>query len=146
MYSTGVVRALLAGLIAVLALLVLPAASAKSFEPGDLRVCNRTHCVAVGNRAALAQLGSFYGGPSSPCACKPKLGAAYYELRFRTGYVTGIVATRHLDRFLSYGVNLGRFAKDRWYAVPHDVSGEFRRLTVGLRPLRLTPAALAKSR
>jgi hypothetical protein len=70
----------------------------------------------------------------------------YYELRFRNGYVTGIVATARLDRFLSYGVFLGRFARDRWYAVPHNMSSEFRRLTVGLRPLRLTRAALAKSR
>jgi hypothetical protein len=70
----------------------------------------------------------------------------YYELRFRNGYVTGIVATRRLDRFLSYGVHLERFARDRWYAVPCSLSGEFRRLTFGLRPLRLTRAALARSR
>jgi hypothetical protein len=67
-------------------------------------------------------------------------------LRFRNGYVTGIVATRRLDRFLSYGVYLERFARDKWYAVPYQVSSELRRLTVGLRPLRLTQGALAKSR
>jgi hypothetical protein len=57
-----------------------------------------------------------------------------------------IVATRRLDRFLSYGVNLGRFARNRWYAVARRMSEEIRRLTIGLRPLRGTRAALAKSR
>jgi hypothetical protein len=143
----GVVRTLLAGFVAVSALLVLPSASAKDFHPGDLRICNSTHCVAVVNRAVLPQLGSFYySGPSPARARRPKLGTPYYELRFRNGYVTGIVATRRLDRFLSYGVYLGRFARSKWYAVPHHVSREFSRLTVGLRPLRLTQAALAKSR
>jgi hypothetical protein len=57
----------------------------------------------------------------------------YYELRYRNGYVTGIIATRRLDRFLSYGVNLGRFRRDQWYSVPHKLSSDFCRLTVGLR-------------
>jgi hypothetical protein len=144
---TIVVRPLLAGFVAVSALMVLPSASAKDFHPGDLRVCNRTHCVAVVNRAVLPELGSFYySGPSPARVHTPKLGAPYYELRFRNGYVSGIVATRGLDRFLSYGVYLGRFIQDRWYAVPRQVSSELRRLTVGLRPLRLTKDALAKSR
>ena len=59
--------------------------------------------------------------------------------------MTGIVATRQLDRFLSYGVHLERFTRDEWYAIPHPLSEELRRLTDGLRPLRLTRAALAKS-
>jgi hypothetical protein len=128
------------------ALLVLPSASAKDFHPGDLRVCNTTRCVAIVNRAVLPQLGSFYYGGSAPARVRrPKLGAPYYELRFRNGYVTGIVATRRLDRFLSYGVNLERFARNRWYSVPRRLSAEIRRLTVGLRPLRITRSALAKS-
>jgi hypothetical protein len=143
----GVVRTLLAGLVAASALLVLPSASAKDFHPGDLRVCNTMRCIAIVNRAVLPRLGSFYyGGPSPARARRPKLGAPYYELRFRNGYVTGLVATRQLDRFLSYGVYLERFARNRWYAVPHQMSRELRRLTAGLRPLRLTQAALAKSR
>ena len=141
------VRTLLVGLVAVSALLLLPSASAKDFHPGDLRVCNATRCVAIVNRAVLPQLGSFYySGPSPARVRRPKLGAPYYELRFRNGYVTGIVATRRLDRFLSYGVHDQRFARNRWYAVPHQLSRELLRLTVGLRPLRVTPAALAKSR
>jgi hypothetical protein len=143
----GVVRTLLAGVVAISALLVLPSASAKDFHPGDLRICNSRHCVAVVNPAVLPKLGSFYySGPSPARARRPKLGTPYYELRFRNGYVTGIVATRRLDRFLSYGVYLERFARDKWYAVPYRVSSELGRLTVGLRPLRLTQAALAKSR
>jgi len=73
-------------------------------------------------------------------------GCPYYELRFRNGYVTGIVATQRLDRFLTYGVHDQRFARDTWYRVPRGVSAELRRLTQALRPLRLTRAALAKSR
>jgi len=129
------------------ALLILQSASAKDFHPGDLRVCNAARCVAIVNRDVLPRLGSFYyGGPALLRVRRPKLGAPYYELRFRNGYVTGIVATPRLDRFLSYGVNVDRFARKRWCAVPRRLSREFRRLTVGLRPLRITRAALAKSR
>ena len=129
------------------ALLVLPSASAKNFGPGDLRVCNATRCIAIVNRDVLPQLGSFYySGPSPVRVRRPTLGAPYYELRFRNGYVTGIVGTRRLDRFLSYGVHDQRFTRDTWYAVPRRVSVELRRLTDVLRPLRLTRAALAKSR
>jgi hypothetical protein len=140
-------RTLFLAVLAAAALLILPSASAKDFGPGDLRVCNATRCVAIVNRAVLPQLGSFYyGGPALRHLRRPALGVPYYQLRFRNNYVTGIVATRRLDRFLSYGVHLERFARDRWYAVPSSLSGEFRRLTVGLRPLRLTRAALARSR
>jgi hypothetical protein len=139
-------RSFLIGLVAVSALLVLPAAAAKEFGPGDLRVCNATRCVAIVNRDVLPQLGSFYYSDRRLVRMRgPELGAAYYELRFRNGYVTGIVATRGLDRFLSYGVHLERFASDRWYAIPHQLSEELHRLTVGLRPLHVTRAALAKS-
>ena len=128
-------------------LLVLPSASAKDFGPGDLRVCNATRCVPIVKREVLPMLGSFYySGPALRTVPRPLLGAPYYELRFRNDYVTGIVATRRLNSFLSYGVHLERFARGKWYAVPHSLSGELRRLTVGLRRLRLTRAALARSR
>lgn len=134
-------------LVTALALLVLPSASAKEFGPGDLRVCNATRCVPIVNRDVLPQLGSFYySGPPPAHVRGPALGVAYYELRFRNNYVTGIVATRRLDRFLSYGVHVGRFAGGIWYAVPLQLSKELRRLTVGLRPLHVSRAALAKSR
>ena len=139
-------RTLLLSLLAAPALCVVPSASAKDFQPGDLRVCNRTHCVAIVNRGVLPVVGPFYyTGPCPARVRRPKLGTPYYELRTPNGYVTGIVATRRLDRFLTYGVNDGRFARDTWYAVPRKLSAELRRLTVHLRPFRLTRAALAKS-
>lgn len=130
-----------------MALLVLPAASAKDLRPGDVRICNATRCVAILNRPVLPQLTSFYySGPIPVRVPRPALGTTYYELRFRNGYVTGIVATRRLDRFLSYGVHDQRFIRDTWYAVPRRMSVELRGLTDVLRPLRLSRAALAKSR
>ena len=139
-------RPLLVACVVASALLGLPSASAKDFGPGDLRVCNATRCVPIATRAVLPQLGSFYySGPAPARLGAPALGAPYYELRFRNNYVTGIVATRQLDRFLSYGVHLERFARNAWYAVPRALSDELRRLTSDLRPLRVTRAALAKS-
>jgi hypothetical protein len=139
-------RVLLVALLAAPAL-VLPSASAKDLGPGDLRVCNAARCVPIVNAEVLPQLGSFYySGPAPARPRAPVLGAPYYQLRFRNNYVTGIVATRQLDRFLSYGVHLERFRANRWYAVPPQLSAELRRLTAGMRPLHVTRAALAKSR
>ena len=134
-------------LAAVVGLLALPSASAKDFGPGDLRVCNSTRCVAIVDPDVLPYLGAFYysGSPLARVR-RPVLGAQYYELRFRNGYATGIVATRRLDRFLSYGVHLERFASGTWYAVPRQFSQELRELTATLRPLRVSRAALEKSR
>lgn len=141
------IRTVLAGLVGASALVLLPSASAKNFGPGDLRVCNATRCAGIVDRAVLPQLGSFYySGPPPARVPRPTLGTPYYELRFDNGYVTGIVATGRLDRFLSYGVHLERFARDAWYAIPSRLSAELRRLTTELRPLRLTRAALRKSR
>ena len=139
-------RAFVATLLAASALLVLPSASAKDFGPGDVRVCNATRCVPIMKRNVLPQLRSFYySGPALAHLRAPALGTPYYELRFRNNYVTGIVATSRLDRFLSYGVHLERFRADQWYAVPPRLSAELRRLAAGLRPLHVTQAALAKS-
>ena len=139
-------RAFLVALLAASALLVLPSASAKDFGPGDLRVCNATRCVPIVKRDVLPQLGSFYySGPAPARLRAAALGTAYYQLRFRNNYITGIVATSRLDRFLSYGVHLERFQANQWYAVPPRLSAELRRLTSGLRPLRVTEAALAQS-
>ena len=139
-------KALLVLLVAASVLLFLPSASAKNFGPGDLRVCNATRCVPIVKRDVLPLLGSFYySGPAPAQLRAPALGTPYYQLRFRNNYVTGIVATRHLDRFLSYGVHLERFDANIWYAVPRRLSAELQRLTVGMRPLRISQAALAKS-
>jgi hypothetical protein len=131
----------------VLAALVAPSASAKDFGPGDLRVCNATRCVPIVSPEVVTLLGPFYySGPAPTRIGRPALRAPYYELRFRNSYATGVVATRRLDRFLSYGVHLERFASGTWYVVPRQLSQELGRLTATLRPLRLTRAALDRSR
>lgn len=122
-------------------------ATAKDFGPGDLRVCNTKRCVAIKNRHVLPLLGSFYyDGPPPAIVRAPRMGARMFELRFKNGYATGIVATASLDRFLSYGVYLERFQRGKWYRMPARLALELRRLTAGLEPLRVTPAAVAKSR
>jgi hypothetical protein len=141
------VRALLVCAVVAGALLVLPSASAKDFGPGDLRVCNQARCVGIVKREVLPLLGSFYyHRPVAAHVRGPRLGAPYFELRFDNGYVTGIVATRRLDRFLSYGVNIGHFERGTWYGLPRRAAANLRRLSADLRPLRLTRAALARSR
>jgi hypothetical protein len=132
------VRPFLVGLLVAAALLVVPTASGKVFKPGDVRMCNAKRCVPIRNRVVLDKLGGFYYGSYALTTVRaPTHGVPYYELRFRNGYVTGIVATRRLDHFQSHGVNVNRFANGRWYGVPPRVSAELRRLAVGLRPFRL---------
>jgi hypothetical protein len=134
-------------LVAFVALLAVPAARAKDFKPGDVRLCNGARCIAIMDRAAITALGHFYySSGEAPRAHSVRLGAPAYELKFRNGYTTGIVAGVRLDRFLSYGVHLERFLRDRWYQVPEKVAAELRRLAVGLTPLRVTPARIARSR
>ena len=129
-------------------LLVAPAAASKEFEPGDLRICSAKRCVPIMNRPALTALGVFYYIGTKPPAGAPRahVGAPSFELRFDNGYVTGIVSTARLDRFLSYGVNLGRFDRGRWYRVPPKAARELQQLTASLRPIPLTRASLARSR
>jgi hypothetical protein len=139
-------RSSVAGVIAAIALVALPSARAKDLRPGDMRVCNATRCVPILNRSVLPHLTSFfYTAPQPVRVREPALRTPYYELRLRNGYVAGIVATRRLDRFLTYGIHDERFIRDTWYAVPRGMSIELRRLTDALRPLRLSRAALAKS-
>jgi len=140
------VRSLVVVLVALPALLVLPSASAKEFGPGDLSVCNAKRCVPIVKGNLLPQISDFYYS-ADPLKRHPQpaLGTPYYELRFPNGYATGIVATRRLDRFLSYGVHLERFDRYQWYGVPRRFAAELRRLTAGMRPFRLTRAAIAKS-
>jgi hypothetical protein len=134
-------------LLAAAALLLVPAATAKDFGPGDLRLCNARRCVKIVDPKVVATLGPFYYSNGSPRQAQaPRLGARAYELRFPNGYATGIVAGASLDRFLSYGVNLGRFQRGVWYHVPRRMTAGLTKLSCSLRPLRVTKAALAKSR
>ena len=48
--------------------------------------------------------------------------------------MSGIVASRALDRFRAYGFNCGRFQRGKWYRVPARAIVAFRQLTSGLRP------------
>ena len=133
--------------LAFLALAVVPSAATKEFGPGDVRVCDARRCVPVVRPEVLPRLGSFYySGRPLARVPRPALGTSHFELRYPNGYVTGIVAGARLDRFLSYGVHLERFARGTWYAVPSRLAAELRRLTQRLRPLRLTRAALARAR
>ena len=132
---------------ALFAVLAAPSALAKDFQPGDLRLCSTTRCVPVLDLTAIAALGRlYYTGPQPARALPARLGAPYLQLRFRNGYVTGIVATTRLDRFLSYGVHLERFERGAWYRVPATAEAELRRLAAPLTPMRITREALARSR
>ena len=137
----------LAALAAVASLVLVPGATAKEFDPGDLRLCGAKRCVTVTNRTLLDRLSALVYTGGKPARAHPvALGAPYYELRFRNGYVAGVLATRRLDRWLSYGVVLERFERGQWYVVPASTSAALRRGVVGLAPLRLTRTAVARSR
>ena len=75
--------------------------------------------MALVRREVMPQLGSFYySGPALAHLRQPALGTRTFELRFRNGYVTGIVAGSSLGRFLSYGVHLERFDAGTWVPMP----------------------------
>jgi len=134
-------------LVASLAVLSVPNATAKDFKPGDVKLCGVGKCAAIMDPATTNALESLiYTGGSPQRVGAPHLGAAYFKLRFDNRYVPGIVAARRLDRFLSYGVVLERFRRGSWYRVPPAGARGLRILSAGLRPFRLTPAAVGKSR
>lgn len=140
-------RCLVVVLLALAALVGATAAPAKDFAPGDLRICGGQRCVPITNRPILKLLSAFYYGRKPPALARaPRLGARAFELRFRNGYVTGIVASPRLDRFLSYGVHLGWFGQGDWYRVPTAAAKELRKRAASLRALHVTRESLAKSR
>jgi hypothetical protein len=141
-------RPLPAAALALAALLLATAVpvTAKDFRPGDLRVCSAETCVDIVDQGVLNAVARFYyGGPPPVRVPTPRLGKPYFQLRFSNSYVTGIVAMDHLDRFLSYGVNMGQFAPETWYRFPARAAVELRRLTAGIRPLRVSWSAIARS-
>jgi hypothetical protein len=80
-------KALAIAVLALLSLVWVPSTVAKDFEPGDVRLCNATRCVPIGDRTVLDPLSRFYYSPGSPPqAHRPRLGAPAYELRYRNGY------------------------------------------------------------
>lgn len=125
--------------VAICALLAVPSAVAKSFKPGDLRICGRDRCVAITNARVLRSISAFYyGSGSAPRAGNIRLGARGFELRFRNGYASGMVAGPKLVHFRAYGVYCGRFVRGRWYRFPAGAARALRALSAGLRPLRVT--------
>lgn len=130
----------IAAFAAVVTLIVVfaPAASAKLFGSGDLRVCASGRCLPITSRPVLNEISVFYYGSASPVVAKsPNVRAPYVELQFRDGYVTGVASGSRFDRFLSFGVNVGHFAAGTWYAIPNRVAAELRRLASRLRPKAL---------
>jgi hypothetical protein len=130
-------------------LLVTAATSAAGgrFGPGDLRLCSAKRCVEIIDPAVLRSLSSFYYyGPAPAHVHPPRLGAPYFQLTFRTGYITGVAATTKLDRFRSGGVNLARFGADDWYRVPARAAAGLRRAASVLRPLRVTESTIGPIR
>jgi hypothetical protein len=133
---------------AAAALVVASGATAKEFRPGDLSICSHHRCVPITDQLVLNQLGAFYyTGETPPAKIRaPLLGAHAFQLRFSDGYVTGVVGGAKLNRFLSFGVNLGRFASGQWYRFPAAVAQELRSLAAPLEPLRVSRWMLARSR
>jgi hypothetical protein len=126
-------------LAALAALICVSVAAAKDFRPGDLRLCGAARCVGVADRGALRDLSAFiYGTRAVTMVRSPNVGASAYELRFKNGYVAGMVGTTRLDRFRSQGVICGRFRTGKWYRLPIRVSRELRTLAAPLEPLRLS--------
>jgi hypothetical protein len=147
MGATAAARGSVAIALAAAAAVTVPGAGAKGFEPGDVRICGATTCRAVVRPAGARALGAFiYTGRQPAVAARPALGAPTFQLRYDNGYVAGILAGVRRDRFLSYGVYLERFRRGSWYRLSPAAAREVRLLTTGLRPRRLTVAALRRSR
>ena len=128
----------IAAVIVVCGSLAVPAAVAKDFRPGDLRVCGRDRCAPLVDKRLLRVVSAFYyGGGSVTQASRVRVGAPGFVLRYRNGYATGIVAGAKLGRFQSYGVICGRFQRGRWYRFPPRAGLALRRLIADLRPVRV---------
>jgi len=121
-------------------------AGAKEFAPGDVRICDATHCMPVVKPEVVRLLARFYyTGPRPATVARPAWGAPAFELRYRNGYATGVAASAHLDRFLSFGVYAERFRPKVWYRLPPQAAAELRRLSGRLKPYRVTRALVAQS-
>jgi hypothetical protein len=123
-----------------------PTAGAKSFQPGDVRVCGARACIVLRSQPVLDVLSSFYYGARSPTAAPaPPTRTPYLRLLYANGYVTGVVAGPRFTRFLSFGVHTGYFRARVWYAVPPRVAAELRLLASKLAPAALPADILASS-
>jgi hypothetical protein len=125
-------------LLTLAGLLSPSGAIAKHFEPGSLRLCDARYCFAVTKPDAVRAFGSFlYGDGPAAVARPPRFGARAIEVRFRNGFVAGIVGGARLGRMLIYGLNCGRFHRGSRYRLPAQVALEVRRLGAPLDPLHV---------
>jgi len=133
-------RVYAAAAILAVGLVAAPAATAKEFRPGDLRVCGRSQCVPIVGKRLLRSLSRLYYGPGPVHRTEPvRRGAVAFAFRWRDGWAAGLVAGIGLDRFRSHGVFYGRFQRGRWYRVPAEAAAALRKLTTGAKPLRVYP-------
>ena len=125
-------------LVAAAMFLAVPAATAKPFQPGGLLVCGKTRCVPIMDKQLLRLLTSYYWGPMRMTPTRRvRNGAPGFELRFGNDYASAIVARRGLDRFRAYGFMCDRFVRGKWYLFPRRAAAALRKLSAGLRPLRV---------
>lgn len=119
-------------------LLAAPAATAKEFHPGDLRVCNHSRCAVIADQGLLNALSAFIYG-DLPVRRVPRLrpGARAFELQYADGYAFAMVGPGIVDRFASFGIICGRFQRGNWYLLPRTIAAQLRSLTAPLRPLRV---------
>jgi hypothetical protein len=124
-------KTLLSTLAATALFLAVPAASAKEFQPDDLRLCGARQCRVLNDGATNRRFGSFlYGDGRVVLAPTPKVGSAVFQLRFRDR-PAGVILNETSARV--HGLNCGRFRRGHWYHLPAALRG----LTTGLKPKRL---------
>jgi hypothetical protein len=112
-------------------LVVTSAASAKDFQPGDLRICGAVHCRVVTDPVESEAFGNLlYGSGSVMRARTPPVGSPVFQVRTKNGPLGAIITAKSIR---VHGLNCGRFQRGRWYRL----SPALRHLTTGLRPKRL---------
>jgi hypothetical protein len=132
-------RSVVFGALAVVVLVAASASSAKEFRPGDVRLCDARQCVSLGEQRLLFELSSFVYGDTRVRRVQPlRRGAPVLQLRYRDGYVPGLLGRDGLDRFRSHGVICGRFVRGVWYRVPAPLARDLRMAAVRLNPLRFS--------
>ena len=118
-------------LAASILLLGTPAASAKDFRPGDLRVCGAVHCRVVTERAQARAFSAFlYGNGRLVRASAPRVGSPVFQLRLKDGFVAALLSRASIR---VHGLYCERFMRGRWYRLPPSL----RNIGAGLEPKRL---------
>jgi hypothetical protein len=112
-------------------LLGTPAASAKDFRPGDLRICGAAHCRVVTEHAQARAFSAFLYGSSRVERVKtPRPGSPVFQLRLRDGFVAALLSANAVR---VHGLYCERFQRGHWYRLPPSL----RTVAAGLVPKRL---------